>query len=274
MFDKALGYYEYEKLKLPERPGKPRKTGLTVMIDFGPDDWGWTGENGLRDLLSYAAPFIDYAKIYATNALFFPPPLIKRILQVYREHEVSTFTGGVLFEVAFHQNATDELVTHLKRLGVKALEISENYLELTPDERKREIERFQKAGFTVIYEFGRKQPTEPIGLDYMGSIVEAMMDLGVDHVIVEQSELDMLAEGAPDDFAALSKQGWYPHIVIEPDPFRFPQQHVELIENFGADVSLCNVTPAQVLRLEGFRRGIGRAVHYNFLSDALKQKRG
>lgn len=273
MFTKEDGYYEYERLKLPERPGKPRKTGLTVMIDMGPDEFGWIGENGLRDLLSYGAPFIDMAKIFATNALFYPPELIKRIMAVYAEHGVDTFAGGILFEIAYQQNAVDELVTHLGRLGMKYLEISENYLELTRDERLREIDRFQKAGIGVIYEFGRKQPTEAITLDQLGAIVDSVMEVGVHHVIVEQSELDMMVKVSPDAFKAIPDQPWYEHIVIEPDPFRFPEQHIQLIRDFGPDISLCNVAPSQVLRLEYLRRGIGRAVHYSFLSDQLNQKR-
>jgi len=264
----------YERLAAPSRPGKPRKTGLTAMIDMGPTDFGWTGPSGLRDLLEYGCEFIDYAKIFAVNGLMYPSELIKKITALYRDYDVKPFCGGILFETAFHQNAVDELITHLKHINATSLEISENYLELLPDERRREIDRFQKAGFEVIYEFGRKEPTEPITLDYMGSVVEEMMELGCDHVIVEQSELDMLADQSPDDYQALPKQRWYPHIVIEPDPFRFPDQHVQLIQEFGADVSLCNVTPEQVLRLEAFRRGIGRQVHYSYLQDALKQKTG
>jgi len=264
---------QYERLEGPTRPGKPRKTGLTVMIDAGPSDFGWTGTTALEDLLEYGCEFIDYAKIFAVNGLIFPVELIKKVNALYRDYDVKPFCGGILFETAFHQNAVDELVTHLGRINASGLEISENYLELTPEVRRREIDRFQKAGFEVVYEFGRKEPTEPLSLDYIGAIVEEMIDVGATHVILEQSELDMLAEATPKEYLKLRDQKWYPHIVIEPDPYRFPKQHVELIEQFGPDVSLCNVSPEQVLKLEGFRRGIGRPVHYSFLSDALKQKR-
>ena len=264
---------KYERLEGPTRPGKPRKTGLTVMIDAGPSDFGWTGTTALEDLLEYGCEFIDYAKIYAANGLIFPVELMKKVTALYRDYGVTPFCGGILFETAFHQNACDELITHLKRINSNGLEISENYLELTPAERRREIDRFQKAGLEVVYEFGRKEPTEPISLDYMGSVVQEMTDLGAAHVIIEQSELDMLAEGSPAEYKKLRDQKWYPHIVIEPDPYRFPKQHVELIQEFGPDVSLCNVSAEQVLKLEGFRRGIGRAVHFSYLSDALKQKR-
>jgi phosphosulfolactate synthase len=39
-----------------------------------------------------------------------------------------------------------------------------------------------------------------------------------------------------------------------------------MIRDFGPEVSLANVAPGQVLRLEGFRRGIGRAVDYSIVS--------
>ena len=263
---------EYEKLSLPTRPGKPRETGLTVIIDTGPSDFGWTGPNALEDLLEYGCEFIDYAKIFAVNGLMFPPELIRKVSTIYRDYDVKPFCGGILFEIAYHQNAVDELITHLKLIEATGLEISENYLALTPEERRREIDRFQKAGFEVVYEFGRKEPTEAVPLDQMGAIVEEMMELGVDHVIVEQCEIDLMAEEAPDDLKALPEQRWYKHIVIEPDPYRFPEQHIQIIRDFGPDVSLCNVAPEQVLKLEGFRRGIGRPVNYSFLSDALKQK--
>ena len=51
----------------------------------------------------------------------------------------------------------------------------------------------------------------------------------------------------------------------EVDPYRFPQQHVQMLRDFGPEVNLANVTPGQVLRLEGFRRGIGRGVDYSII---------
>lgn len=262
----------YEKLKGPTRPGKPRETGLTVVLDAGPSDFGWTGTTALEDLLEYACEFIDYAKVFAINGLIFPVELIKKVNGIYRDYDVKPFCGGILFETAFQQNAVDDLITHLHKIDASGLEISENYLELTPDERKREIDRFQKAGFEVVFEFGRKEPTGALALDYIGNIVDEAIGNGAVHVILEQSELDMLAEAAPGEFKKLPQQSWYKHVVIEPDPFRFPKQHIDLIRDFGPDVSLCNVTPEQVIKLEQFRLGIGRPVQYSFLQDALKQK--
>ncbi len=67
------------ELALPLRSAKPRRHGITSMIDFGPDTFGWSGgEHGIRDLLDVAADYIDYAKIYAMNALLIPADVVKR----------------------------------------------------------------------------------------------------------------------------------------------------------------------------------------------------
>ncbi len=45
-----------------------------------------------------------------------------------------------------------------------------------------------------------------------------------------------------------------------------PDERSRMIEDFGTEVNLDNITPGQILRLEGFRRGIGRAVNYWIVS--------
>jgi len=255
------------ELALPQRSPKPRRRGITSMIDFGPDALGWSGgERGIADLLDVAADYIDYAKIYAMNALLIPGEVVKRTTRLYLDAGVMPFAGGILFEYAWHRNEIDGLIALLKRLAVPGLEISENYVTLTEDERARMIDRFQKAGIRVVYEFGRKNPDEAMSLDYLESIVRAVAAQGIHHVTVEQCEMDLLAKDAPESLKALSAQDWFDHVVIEADPYRFPQQHVQMLRDFGRDVNLANIAPGQILRLEGFRQGVGRAVNYSLLS--------
>ena len=246
----------------PPRSEKPRTDGITAIIDFGPDEMGWTGEHGLRDLMACAAPFIDMAKIYAMNAILMPEDAVKANIAIYRDNDVVAYTGGVLFEYAYLRGEVDDMLDHVERLGVPALEISENYVTLASDERHEFIARAAKRGFQVIWEFGRKNPEAPFDLDEVGEMIRGAMDAGAHHVILEQSELDVLEEASPGDFAKLSEQPWFPHVLIEGDPYRFPQQHGEIIKQFGPEVNLANIAAGQCYRLEGLRRGIGRAVDY------------
>lgn len=237
------------------------------MIDFGPDTFGWTGgESGIRNVLEVAAGYIDYAKIYAMNALLMPRDVVKRAARIYRDADVTPFSGGILFEYAWQRNEIDELIRLLAALDVQGLEISENYVTLTDEARDRLIDRFQKSGISVVYEFGRKNPEQAMSVEYLGSIVTAVAQHGIHHVTVEQCEMDLLARDAPDAIASLAVQPWFDHVVIEADPYKFPQQHVQLLRDFGPEANLANITPGQILRLEGFRLGIGRAVNYSLLS--------
>lgn len=254
-------------LALPPRSTKPRRRGITSMIDFGPDTFGWTGApGGIGNLLGSCADYIDYAKLYALNALLLPRDTVRAAAKLYRDHDITPFAGGILFEYAWQRNELDGLEKLLTELDIGGLEISENYVSLKPDQRARMIERFQKRGIYIKYEFGRKSPTAPLSLDELGSVVEAVGRHGIEHVIVEQSDFDMLIAARADAIPALKNQPWFERLLIEADPYRFPKQHVELLETFGTEANLANITPGQVLRLEGFRRGIGRAVDYWIVS--------
>lgn len=261
--------------ELPLRSAKPRRRGITSMIDFGPDELGWSGgERGIRDLLEVAADYIDYAKIYAMNALLIPAEVIRRTTRIYLDAGVVPFAGGILFEYAWKRNQIEELINLLKSLGIPGLEISENYVTLTGDERHRLIERFQKDGLRVVYEFGRKNPEQPMSIPCLGELVNAVAQHGIHHVTVEQCEIDLLAQEGPDALHRLSAQSWFDHVIIEVDPYRFPEQHVKILRDLGPEVNLANVAPGQILRLEGFRRGVGRAVNYSLLSGDASHAAG
>lgn len=255
------------EFSLPPRARKPRVEGLTSMIDFGPDTFGWTGgEHGIRGLLECAADYIDFAKIYAMNALLLPAETVTRAARLYRDADIVPFAGGILFEYAWQKGQVEDMMRHLRRVGLTGLELSENYITLTTEQRLREIERLQKGGFRVVYEFGRKNPEQPMSFDYVAGLVDEVARVGIDHITVEQCEIDLLVNSAPGAIDALRRQPWFKHLLIEVDPYRFPQQHAQMVRDFGPEVNLANVTPGQALRMEGFRQGIGRAVDYSLLA--------
>ncbi len=254
------------------RAPKPRNKGKTMMIDFGPDQMGWTGLRGIEDLLEVCAESIDYAKIYAMNAVVMPKDVVKQAAKLYRDYGVAPFTGGILFEYAHLKNDIDGFINLLNELDIGGIEISENYITLSIDERNAYIDQFHKIGIDVSYEFGRKNPTGPLGLDELEAIVRDVTENhGVPHVIVEQCEIDEIAEKDPQVLDKLVKTPWFYKLLIEADPYRFPEQHAGMIKQFGPDVNLANIAPGQVYRLELMRLGIGRSVDYSFLDDLLKR---
>jgi phosphosulfolactate synthase len=246
---------------------KPRKTGRTSIIDYGPDNMGWTGENGVTDLLSCAGNYIDFAKIYAFNSLLIPSATLKRIIALYNNADIVCYSGGILFEYAHLKHDVAGMLKFLTDLGFKAMEISENYISLTADERNRYFDQCQKAGISVIYEFGRKNPETEISLEELEVLIKTVLNQGIEHIILEESEITMTAKKNPNVLKELAKKEWFKEIFVEADPFRFPQNHLSLFQDFGSQVNLANIAPGQALRLEGYRQGIGRAVDYSIFKQ-------
>jgi len=249
------------------RPQKPRARGLTSIIDFGPDTMGWTGPRGVADYLSCVAEYIDYAKIYAMNALLLPEAAVTKIIRTYRDADIKPYAGGILFEYAYTKGEVEPYMRHLKKIGMPQVEVSENYITLTPGERTRYIQMLKDNGFDIIYEFGRKNPTEPMSIRALEDIIRGNLELGVDHIIIEQSEIDFTSAHDPGVLNQILNSSWFHNIFIEADPTTFPSGHVELLRKFGNDVNLANIAASQALRLQGFRHGIGRPVNYSILSE-------
>ena len=109
----------------PERSSKPRKRGLTAVIDYGPDGFGWTGERGVADLLDCAADYIDFAKIYAMNALLLPKPVVQRAGEILAQLEASSgkavhINPGMPRQLALFPE-TNPLLDELKGIDMNAL---------------------------------------------------------------------------------------------------------------------------------------------------------
>lgn len=253
---------------LPGRAPKPRANGITSVIDWGPDTFGWGGsESGIRSVLDCAADYIDFVKIFAPNLLLMPEETIRKAVACYKDYGVSVYAGGIIFEYAYRKNQVDAYLQLLRRVGLDALELSENCVPLTRSERLALIANLQQKGFHVVYEYGAKDPDTALQLEDLDEVVSDLQELGIEYLTLEQSELDLLAAEKPQEMEQLKAREWFGKALIEADPYRFPKQHATMITDFGPDVNLANVTLGQVLRLEGMRRGIGRAVGYSIFSN-------
>ena len=87
-------------LQLPPRAAKPRRAGLTMLIDGGIPLWQFT------DLVSSAAEYIDFVKFgwgtaVVTNGL-------QAKIDVLNSNQVGHYFGGTLFEKYVLQGRFDD----------------------------------------------------------------------------------------------------------------------------------------------------------------------
>ena len=80
------------------RPGKPRESGITMMIDWG------MGVRRQEDILNIAGPYIDIAKIAVGLSGIISERVLKEKLRIYADFQVGAFIGGQFLEFGiFHQ---------------------------------------------------------------------------------------------------------------------------------------------------------------------------
>lgn len=239
----------------PDRITKPRKNGITMMLDKG------MGLNAVEDLLEVSGEYVDLAKFgWGTSALH-NRDLIKRKAEMYLSYDITPYPGGTLFELAYLKNKFDEFLNEADKLGFKAIEISDGSTNISQEDRKNAIIEAKKHGFLVITEVGKKDPSEDHKLDVSNRIdlINFDIDAGADKVLIEAREggkdigiYDECGNVKEDELEALAKTNGEKLIWEAP----LKNQQTYLILKFGANVNLGNIAPEEVTALETMRCGL------------------
>ena len=105
----------FDLIGLPDRPSKPRETGLTHILDKG------LSPQETENVLEVAADVVDLAKLGWGTAVITPE--LERKLDIYREADVPFVFGGTLFEAYFLRDQIDEYRPLIDELGVRHVKI-------------------------------------------------------------------------------------------------------------------------------------------------------
>ena len=237
-------------LPLPERPRKPRSSGLTHVIDTG------LGTSEVDGLLRQAAAHIDTVRLGWGSA--YVTADLEAKLAIYRTHDVPVMLGGTLTELAWLHGRIDELCAWIDELGIDRLEVSSGVVAIPPQEKTALIARLAPR-YTVYAEVGEKDPAALMAPYRWVQLIREALDAGAEMVVCEGRATGTAGLYRPDGEA---RTGLIDEIVHEIDHgkliFEAPRKHqqVWLIERYGSDVNLGNVPPAEVLSLETLRLGL------------------
>lgn len=239
----------------PDRITKPRKNGITMMLDKG------MGLNAVEDLLEVSGEYIDLAKFgWGTSALH-TKDLIQKKAEMYLSCDTIPYPGGTLFELAYLKNKFDEFLDESDKLGFKAIEISDGSTNISLEDRREVISKAKDMGFLVISEVGKKNPNDDhkLNIDNRINLIKFDIDAGADKVIIESREggkdigiYDECGNVKEDELEALAKANGEKLIWEAP----LKNQQTYLILKFGANVNLGNIAPEEVTALETMRRGL------------------
>lgn len=237
-------------LELPARPAKPRREGLTHVIDTG------LSNTQARGLLESAGEYIDLVRLgwgsaYVTHDL-------QAKLDTYRAAGVPVMLGGTLTELAWLQGRVDRLRDWLHELGIDRVEVSSGTVTIPDDERLGLIEAFA-ADFTVYAEVGEKDPAALLAPYRWVGLIRSALDAGAEWVTCEGRATGDAGLYRPD---GEPRTGLIDEIVHEVDRtrliFEAPLKHQQVwfIRQLGGGVNLGNVLAADVLSLETLRLGL------------------
>ncbi len=237
------------------RPGKPRRAGVTMVIDKG------LGRAETEDFLTCAGPYVDILKLGFGTALLYSPEWLRSKIECAKRHNVLVYPGGTLLELAVYQGKGEAFVERVAELGFTAVEISEGTIELDTATRKRLIMQGVSCGLAVLSEVGKKDTRRVFDVVRAAEAILADLDTGASWVIVEGRDSGR-GVGVYDEHghiradvvdALMERVGHVDRLMWEAP--RTHQQN-EWLQRFGPSVNLGNVQPPDVISLEATRRGL------------------
>lgn len=255
------------------RTDKPRRQGITMVNDTG------RGLYETRDSLSIAAHLTDMWKLSFGTSAFMETRTIREKLELLNSNDVLTFPGGTLLEVALVEHHCRVYMHHAKKLGFRAVEISDGTISIPRFRRKNIIDCALGAGLVAITEVGKKDPkrqptSEQLAAEALEDLEwgaewvivegrESGLGIGIydEHGHVEETEVDRITEIMGDKIDRL----------IWEAPLRTQQSF--LIERFGSNVNIGNVECNEVLALEALRNGLRFETLHAVTHDLLKTGR-
>ena len=243
------------QMPLQGRSEKPRKNGLTMVIDKG------IGLNLLKDLIQTAGDYIDIIKLTFGTSAFYSKNLLMEKNSIITSSGIDVMPGGTFLEVASWQGVLDNYLKRAKQLGFSTIEVSDGTIEISMATRKDIMKKSLDMGFKVITEVGKKDPKENLPISQIHKLISEDIKNGASKVIIEAREAGkgvgiFNADGKTkvEEIEKIIKGVLDVDILIWEAPLKNQQQ--DLILRFGTNVNLGNIPHDEVLATEALRQGV------------------
>ncbi len=237
-------------LSLPERSTKPRRAGLTHVLDNG------RTVESTRSALTAAGDLIDVWKFgwgtaYLDNAL-------GQKLELLRGAGVWSCLGGTLLEIAWAQGRSQECLDWAGEVGFDGIEVSRGVAPMTLAD-KHDLLRRAATSFVVLSEVGSKDPDQVLTAREWTDEVASDLAAGAHWVIAEGRESGTVgiyrSDGSVrEDVVVAALAGGGAGKVLFEAPRK--DQQAWLVRRLGPDVNLANIAADEVLALETLRLGL------------------
>jgi len=244
---------------VPERPAKPRQSGLTMMMDKG------LSLREAENFCEVSAEYTDIVKLgFGTGLL---TPKVKEKIKIYQKAGLRPYCGGTLFEAFIARDMFDEYRKFISDCGVETAEVSDGVLPIEHGRKCDYIRELAKE-FVVLSEVGTKLKGKEITNEQWVSWMLSELDAGAWKVIAEARESGNMGI-YNDDGSANSELVLDIRNHIDPDKILWEaplkNQQVWFIKLLGPNVNLGNIGEHEVIPLETLRRGLRGDTLLSFL---------
>lgn len=241
---------------LKKREEKPRQKGITMVLDKG------LGLETAESLMNISGDYVDYLKFGWGTSIVHEQEIIKEKVAMYKSHNITPYTGGTLFELAYMNDKLEEFFQEAHNLGFEAIEVSDGSTTISHDKKLDCIESAKKDGFEVLSEVGKKDPglDKELSLDERIEYMQAELDSGSSLIIVEAREggknigIYDKSGNAKEDEIDYILDNFNGDKILWEAPNK--DQQVFFILKLGNDVNLGNVSTDDITSLETLRRGL------------------
>lgn len=215
-----------------------------------------------ESLMEISGEYVDYLKFGWGTSIVHEQDIIAKKVKMYQSHDITPYTGGTLFELAYMNDKLNEFFAEAHNLGFNAIEISDGSIQIPHDRKVECIEMARDEGFEVLSEVGKKDPNldKELTLDERIEYMQEELDAGSSLIIVEARE------GGKNigifDKSGNAKEDEIDYILDNFDGSKLlweapnKDQQVFFILKLGNTVNLGNVSSDDITSLETLRRGL------------------
>jgi len=235
---------------LPDRASKPRKHGLTMMMDKG------LSVRQVEDFIETAGELTDLVKFgFGTSMI---STNLEQKIKLYQEADISVYFGGTLFEAYIARDMFDDYQRILEKYNIDTVEVSDGSIEISHVDKCNYIKTLCK-NFRVLSEVGSKDANKLIPPYKWIELMQKEIDAGSWKVIAEAREGGNVGiyRGSGEVRSDLIEE-----ILTKIDNDKIiwesPQktQQVWFIKLMGSNVNLGNIAHNEVIPLECLRLGL------------------
>jgi len=251
---------------LPDRPSKPRESGLTMVMDKG------LSIREAEDFMSVGRKYTDFVKLGFGTSLVTPG--LRKKIKIYKDAGAIPYFGGTLFEAFLVRDMFREYINFLQKNDIELVEVSDGSYDIDHLKKLEYIAKLAKK-FTVISEVGSKKKEVIYTPEQWVAMMKAELDAGSVKVIAEARESGTTGiyneDGSVNNkiIQAISDNVKLENVIWEA-PLK--SQQAWFIKHFGANVNMGNIAPNEIIPLESLRLGLRGDTFFQFLPDNLKEK--